>query len=582
MMRFLFIFLILFWLHALPCFGDSLQLDIKADSPELQEILQAAIVIPQSLSRGKNLNRHWLRHYQKQLPELISSSLEPYGYFHSLAEIKLEYPSVDQYLLQVNVITGKPVIISTLQLELSGPGKQLPELQQTLKNFPLKKGEILRQDFYEQGKSLLLQEAIKLGFLDADFLIHQIHVYRQKHRAEIVLQLNTGHRYRFGETTFTGNSNYPDRFLNRYLSYRTGNNFSQQQINQTQINLFNSDLFKSVRVYPDRTHATENLMPVKIELHPAPRHQLRPGVGYGTDTGTRFSLRYRELNLFHLGHELDGDLLIAEKKQSLVATYLIPDLDRLDSQTQLRVGFNREESDSYLSRELFTEAEYQRAINRNLLASIFLRLTQEYSQIADETNRSQMLLPGIRLQWRQMDNLIMPRYGQQGNIEIKGAHTTLLSDTSLLQLSAQSTVLTPLPHDFSLMIRLRGGTTWHDDSFQDLPASLRFFAGGDRSVRGYAYQSLGPKDENGQVIGGKHLLVANLEIEKKVTTKWGGAIFYDIGNAFDSLSEYELEQGAGIGIRRYTTIGPIRVDLARQIGNRSPRWRIHLSMGFGW
>ena len=117
---------------------------------------------------------------------------------------------------------------------------------------------------------------------------------------------------------------------------------------------------------------------------------------------------------------------------------------------------------------------------------------------------------------------------------------------------------------------------------QDLPASLRFFAGGDRSVRGYAYQSLGPKDENGQVIGGKHLLVANLEIEKKVTAKWGGAIFYDIGNAFDSLSEYELEQGAGIGIRRYTTIGPIRVDLARQIGNRSPRWRIHLSMGFGW
>jgi translocation and assembly module TamA len=111
---------------------------------------------------------------------------------------------------------------------------------------------------------------------------------------------------------------------------------------------------------------------------------------------------------------------------------------------------------------------------------------------------------------------------------------------------------------------------------------LRFFAGGDRSVRGYAYQSLGPKDDSGQVVGGKHLLVANLELEKRLTPKWGGAVFYDLGNAFDSLAEYELEQGAGIGVRRYTPIGPIRLDLARQLGNSTKRWRIHLSMGFGW
>lgn len=581
-MRFSFIFIGFFYLCALPCFADSLQLDIQTDLPELQEILQSAIVIPSALNKEEALNRHWLKHYQKQLPGLISGSLEPYGYFHSQTDVYLEQTSADKYLLKVNVKPGEPVIIASLQIELSGQGKQLSELQQKLKNFPLKKGEILRQDFYEWGKSLLLQEAVSLGFLDANFLIHQIHVSRQKHSAEINLQLDTGDRYRFGKTTFTGNSNYPDRFLNRYLSYRMGNNFSQQQLNQTQLNLFNSDLFKSVRTYPDSTHATEDLMPVMIELQPSPRHQLRPGIGYGTDTGTRFSLRYRELNLFHLGHELNGDLLIAERKQSLVTTYIIPDINRLDSQIQLRIGFDRENSDSYLSRELFTEGEYQRAIGKNLLASVFLRLTQEYSEIADESDSSQMLLPGARLQWRQVDNLMMPRDGLQGNIEIKGAHTTFLSDTSLLQLSAQSTSLSPLPHKSSLLVRLRGGTTWHNDSFAELPASLRFFAGGDRSVRGYAYQSLGPKDDSGEVIGGKHLLVANLEIENRLTPKWGGAIFYDVGNAFDNLNEFELEQGAGIGVRRYTPIGPIRLDLARQIGNSSPRWRIHLSMGFGW
>ncbi len=136
----------------------------------------------------------------------------------------------------------------------------------------------------------------------------------------------------------------------------------------------------------------------------------------------------------------------------------------------------------------------------------------------------------------------------------------------MLQLTAQATNLLPLPKKFSLLIRLKGGTTWHNDPLRELPASLRFFAGGDRSVRGYRYQSLGPEDDSGQVVGGKHLLVANIELEKKFGKKWGGAVFYDIGNAFDSFDEYELEQGAGFGIRRYTQIGPIRLDLARQIG----------------
>jgi translocation and assembly module TamA len=582
MMRFLLAFIGLFWLSVLPCTADSLQLEIQTDLPELQESLQAAITLPSALNSGGPLNRRWLKHYQKQLPGLVGRSLEPYGYFHSQTETELEQTAAEKYLLKVTVKAGEAVRITNLQLELLGPGAPLPELQQALGKFPLKNGDVLRQDFYDQGKSLLIQEAVELGFLDADFQTHQIRVYRQEHRADIILQLETGIRYRFGVTTFTGNSNYPDRFLRRYLNYRQGDSFSQQQLNQTQLNLLNADLFQAVSVSPDNAHADGNRMPVSIELQPSPRHRLRPGVGYGTDTGARLSLHYRELNLFQLGHELKGDLLVAEKKQSLVTSYIIPDIRRIDSQTQLRVGFDREESDSYLSRELFAEGEYQRAFGRNLLASVFLRLTQEHSEVADDSTRSQMLLPGARLQWRQVDNPVTPSYGLQGSIEVKGAHTSLLSDTSLLQLSAQSTNLIPLPRKFSLMVRLQGGTTWHNDLFRDLPASLRFFAGGDRSVRGYAYQSLGPKDDSGQVVGGKHLLVANLELEKRLTPKWGGAVFYDLGNAFDSLAEYELEQGAGIGVRRYTPIGPIRLDLARQLGNSTKRWRIHLSMGFGW
>lgn len=581
-MRFFLLTLSVIWLLSGFCYAQPLKLQIETDNDALQQALETGVVLPAVLTNNGALNRRWLRHYQKQLPALVNNSLEPYGYFHSQTQSTIEQIDEQEYLLKLQISAGEPVKVSSLVLELQGEGAALAQLQQALETFPLKKGDILRQDFYEQGKALLIQTAVEHGFLDADFTTHQLRVYRAQKRAEIVLQLDTGDRYRFGQTTFTGDSGYPERFLRRYLTYQEGDIFSHRKLGQTQLNLLNADLFQQINLTPDSALTVDDQVPINIALTPSPRHRWRPGVGYGTDTGARFSLRYRNLNLFKKGHEFKGDLLLAEKKQSLVTTYIIPDLRRLDSQTQLRVGFDREENDSYISRELFSEAEYQRAFTDNLIGSLFVRLTQEYSEIGQDSSRAQMLLPGVRLQWHKVDNPLLPKQGFQSSIELKGAQQSLLSDTSLLQLTAHATTLLPLPRHYSLLLRLQGATTWHNDPLRELPASLRFFAGGDRSVRGYRYQSLGPKDDNGEVVGGKHLLVANIELEKRINQKWGGAVFYDVGNAFDSFAEYELEQGVGVGARRHTPIGPIRLDLARQIGNNTQRWRIHLSMGFGW
>lgn len=578
------LYLLILGLCLLPVCGSaqSLHLKIQGVDSELHEILAAALILPAALTRGQELNHRWLHHYQKQLPELVAAILEPYGYFHSQVSSLVEQIDPDEYQLKVIIIPGTPLEINHFELQLTGSGADLPELQQLLAEFPLHSGDILRQDIYEAGKTALRQGAINLGYLDADFPQHQILVNRGNRQVDILLQLDSGPRFRFGKTSFSGRGSYPEHFLRRYLSYQEGEYFSHQQLGQTQLNLLNADLFRSISVRPLTGQNGEIRVPVQIDLEPAPRHRLRPGIGYGTDTGARVSLHYRNLNLLQRGHELQGKLLLAEKKQSILSTYIIPDPNRLDSQTLLRAGFDREETDSYLSRELFSEGEYQRSFHKGLTGSLFVRLSQEHSRIGDESNRSQLLLSGVRVGWQQVDDPLTPRRGIQTTLELQGSHDALLSDTSLLQLSGQATALQPLPHELSLLLRLRGGTTWHSDPFNELPASLRFFAGGDRSVRGYGYQSLGPKDDQGEVIGGKHLLVANVELEKRLNPNWGVAIFYDIGNAFDSLSTYELEQGAGIGVSRYTRIGPVRLDLARQIGNAKNKYRLHLSVGFGW
>ncbi|HXV19380.1 MAG TPA: BamA/TamA family outer membrane protein, partial [Desulfuromonadales bacterium] len=180
------------------------------------------------------------------------------------------------------------------------------------------------------------------------------------------------------------------------------------------------------------------------------------------------------------------------------------------------------------------------------------------------------------------DDPLRPRRGYLYRLEVRGAHQALGSDTGLLQALGSANTLQPLPWGFAAFARVQAGATWQNEPLREIPPSLRFFAGGDQSVRGYGYQTLGPRDSNDEVVGGKNLLVGSVELERALSENWGVAVFYDAGNAFDSFSDYEIFQGAGLGVRRYTPVGPVKVDLARQLGVLDPSYRVHVSIGFAW
>jgi translocation and assembly module TamA len=189
-------------------------------------------------------------------------------------------------------------------------------------------------------------------------------------------------------------------------------------------------------------------------------------------------------------------------------------------------------------------------------------------------------MPGLRFSQRRIDDLIRPHKGFRYNLETRGSGRTLGAETNFLQFLGSGNLLIPLTARLSLIPRVQLGVTWQKDPLTDIPPSLRFYAGGDNSVRGYAYQSLGPKDANGNVIGGKNLLVGSLELEYAVTKNWSMAFFYDAGNAFNNFEDLTWPQSAGLGVRYYTPVGPIRVDLARQINVENPGFRLHVGIGF--
>ncbi|MDC4226629.1 MAG: BamA/TamA family outer membrane protein [Candidatus Manganitrophus sp.] len=138
-----------------------------------------------------------------------------------------------------------------------------------------------------------------------------------------------------------------------------------------------------------------------------------------------------------------------------------------------------------------------------------------------------------------------------------------------------------VPSRSSGRLLLRGEFGWTSVSnFDDLPVSLRFFAGGDRSVRGYGYNTLGPENESGEVIGGRYLATGSVEYDYRIAEQWGVALFYDIGNAANEIDwDLNPQDRVGIGGRWYSPVGPIRVDLAYALDRPGLAFRVHINMG---
>ncbi|BCR05567.1 outer membrane protein assembly factor [Desulfuromonas versatilis] len=571
-------------LEDVPLLGaaEPVQVVVEGLEDDLLKNVQAALVVPSALVRDGVPDLRWLKRFERQVPQKVAAALAPFGYYDAEVTTRLEKTGDKRYLLEVEVTPGEPVRVTELHLDIEGAGANVKELRALVGRFPLERGAVLRHDLYEKGKGALKSRAIDLGYLDAEFSRHEVRVHRGERSAEIDLVLDTGAHFRFGDVLVHGAPDYPERFLLRYQAFKRGDDFSYARLGQTQLNFLDSDRFREVIVTPRKDLAEDREVPVDIKLVPSARRRLRPGVGYGTDTGPRVSLNYKDVNLFHLGHELKADLLIAQLRQSLVGSYTMPGYRNIESFTIFRVGYEHEDIDTFETESLFAEAERVRGFGKGRLGSVFLRLLQEKSSIGEEQNSSQMILPGVRFSRRRYNDPVRPSNGYFYSLESRGGHQVLGSDTGLLQFLVSGNALVSLPGRLSLITRVEAATSLQNEPLREFPVSLRFFAGGDQSVRGYSYKSLGPEDDNGDVVGGKNLAVGSIELERAIGESWGVAAFYDAGNAFNSFSSIKFFQGAGLGVRRYTAVGPIKVDLARQLGVADPSLKLHVSIGFGW
>ena len=560
--------------------AEPVQVVIEGLEGDALKNVQAALALPPGVVSEGSVDRALLEFFRRQIPEKVKKALEPFGYYEAQVSSTQEKTEEGRELVRVNVIPGNPIRVTSLIVRITGPGEKNPDLRRLAAAFPLKTGDVLNQVKYEKAKEELRTKALNQGYLGSEYTSHEIRVNRAERKAEIELILETGSQYLFGEVIWEGTQLYPASYLERFLDLKPGEPYSYSKIYQTQLNLINSDRFSSVNIRADKEEAQEGRVPVRIHLEPSAPKRLRPGVGYSTDYGARVSLRYQDLNAFQRGHEFNADASIAEKRQAISSYYTLPGSGHVDNRTNLKVGLQRELLKPYDNLLFTTEAEQARSFGYGSVGSAYLQFREERFSESGQTGSSNLIMPGLRFSQRRVDDLVRPQKGFRYALETRGSTQALGAESNFVQFLGNGDLLIPLGAGFSLIPRTQVGATWQKDPLTDLPPSLRFYAGGDRSVRGYTYQSLGPKDSSGNVIGGKHLFVGSLEVEYSITRNWSMAAFYDVGNAFNNLDNLQLAQGAGLGVRYYTPAGPVRVDLARQINVEHAGYQIHISIGF--
>ena len=562
-------------LHA----ADPVDIVVTGIGGDALKNVRGALVLPAGLVHEGTVNRVWLERFAKQADDRVRTALEPFGYYNAQVAVTVE-PNVKRYRLLVTVVPGEPVRLTGVTVTLTGPGKDEGRLLRLAARFPLHKGEELLHQRYEEAKAALASRARELGYLDAQFSRHEIRIEKTATTAMVDLVLDTGEKYYFGETTIQGAPDYPDSFLRRHLTYRSGEVFSSPSLGETQRNFINSERFKEIIITPAKQDAEAFRVPIAVRLQSGPRISVRPGIGYGTDTGARFTVRYRDLNMFHQGHELYSQLYVAERLQGLVTGYILPSPRDVRSSTTLQLNLQQEETVTYFSRILALELDRNRSFGPGKLGTAYVKAQYEDYSVGDQKSTARLLLPGLRFSDNRYDNPIRPRRGFRYAFDLRGTHQLLGSDTALVQVLAEGSYLLPLPWRLSLHTRAKAGITPLSDSLRGIPPSLRFFTGGDQSVRGYSYQSLGPRDASGKVVGGKQLLTSSIELERALFKDWGVSVFYDAGNSFNSFSSVRLFQGAGVGMHYYSPVGALNLSVARPLNVEKPSLHIHFTVGF--
>lgn len=544
---------------------------VITDQPALTHNLEVMLDVGNELcdadaSRKRLLERNLLRR--------ATEAAQAVGYYQPDFSLRFEQGSrCWQAVLEAEA--GEPVRLTEVSITLVGDAENDSAFAELIQQSTLKPGNILRHNDYQALRDGLLRLASQRGYFDHQLRTHRLEVDPLQYSARVTLLLDSGARYRFGRFSLNQDVLDDDRAL-RYLRFKPGDFWDNDLLLGSQQALLGSGYFTTARLERGEADPSTLEVPATLHLTVRPQYAWTAGVGISTDTGPRLRLGVENRYVNRRGHRWRADSEVSTLTRVVSSSYDIPFRDPVRDRIMLATGYKYEDTESAESEQLRLGASLISGIGGGWVLTRSVDYERENFTVADQTETSELVMPGIQLQKIRGNHPIYPRRGWKIGTALRGTHPSISTTDEFLQARLWTKAIVPLGPS-RLLARLEAGQTAVTD-VSTLPATVRFFAGGDSSIRGFDYQTLGPLDANGDVIGGRSLLTGGIEMDFALHERWHPAIFSDAGNAFNDSDEMNLRVSAGFGLRWRSPLGPIRIDVARPV-DAARNWRLHLSMG---
>jgi outer membrane protein assembly complex protein YaeT len=524
--------------------------------------------------------------------ERVRRYYESRGYYEAAVTYDLDVDAEHSAVAaRISVREGEPVLIGAIdvQVALKTPDQKPPALPDEL---PVKRGEVFRESEYQQAEQVLRNSLLEAGYAHTQSE-RRAEVDLAEQRAHIRYGLQPGPITYFGETTIKGLDKVEPELIQREIRYETGEIYSLKKVTETRERLLALELFGTVRVAPAQTQGMPSTLPMEIEVAEKANREVRLALGYGTEDQFRTQLEWRHLNWLGGGRRLSVLAKYSSIKLSSAINLVQPHLFSRDTQGALQLSYDQEDEETYLR----NVARFLPRLDHRFSPALtgFVGYRVEYDKLNDIAAATRAALgeirregvvsgPTVGLVWNTSDDPFNPKKGHVMSLTLDQAGAIWGGPFKFFKITGEAKKYIDIGWSTVFASRLKLGLADAIGSDKNFPLFERFFAGGEKSVRGYGRRRLGPLTASDDPLGGLSLVEGSLELRRPIWKELTGAVFLDFGQvsrkAYD-LPIGDLQFSSGFGVSYSTPVGPLRFDVGFPF--KPPRgdrpWQIHFSIG---
>jgi translocation and assembly module TamA len=513
-------------------------------------------------------------------PQQIRDLLATEGYFSPVVEHEVLQRG-GRPLVRFRVEPGEPTRVGSVDIRFSGDivqsGQQQQRMERLRRQWAFKTGERFRQQEWSNAKNALLKNLLVRDYAAADIADSEARVDPGKRVADLFVEVDSGPAFTFDGLQVEGLQRYSRRLIDQLNPIQPGEPYSQERLNELQGRVQDTGYFRSVFASIEVNPARPKNVPVRLDVVENPRKRLAFGIGFSTDAGLRGEVKWLDRNFLQRDWRLESNLLIDSKTKRVGAGVFLP---------ALRNGWIPSVNTRYERTDVTGELTDTVRLGANVTSPVKadeqswgVAYFADRQRVGDIfTNNRQALIASYSYTRRRLDNIISPRQGYVASVNLGAGPRGLINAANIGRVVAGGTWLHMLDRRWQAVLRGQIGQVFGASRF-DVPSDLLFRTGGDQTVRGYAFDTLGVP-EGTAIVGGRVLAVVSAEMVYYITPAWGAAVFTDAGNAADSWSEFSFALGTGVGARWRSPIGPVNIDLA--YGHETHKPRLHFSVGYAF